>query len=196
MVTGFILAGGISSRMGRDKALLPIGNQRLIERVIQRLRPSVDQLMLIGGAHNAAQLRDLTSDTVLVDLRPDRGPLMGIYTGLMHTATRLNLFVPCDMPWVEHRLVERLLACCRQGAELAASLHPLEGSQPFPLVCRASVARRIGALLDGGERSLRALLEQPGARLLTISEADLWRSFMNVNTLADYAKLSEATLAR
>lgn len=195
MVTGFVLAGGKSSRMGRDKALLPVGDQRLIELVIQRVRPSVERLMVIGGAHNAPQLHDLLADAVLTDLESGHGPLMGIYTGLMHTETPLNLFVPCDMPWIEWRLVELLLSSCGGNVEAVASLHPLEEVQPFPLICHVRACRVIGALLDRGEFSLQALLRQPQARLVTIEEPALWRSFINVNTLADYAQLNhEATL--
>ena len=195
MVTGFILAGGKSSRMGRDKAMLPVGDQRLIELVIQRIRPSVERLIVIGSVHNTRQLHDLQADAVLMDLKPDHGPLMGIYTGLMHTETPLNLFVPCDMPWVEGRLIDRLVEACRDGIEFVTSLHPMEGIQPFPLLCHVKACRTIGTLLNRGERALQVLLRQPGAQLITVNEPELWRSFTNVNTLADYAKLTEAAIA-
>jgi molybdopterin-guanine dinucleotide biosynthesis protein A len=195
MVTGFVLAGGKSSRIGRDKALLPVGDQRLIERVIQRVRPSVERLVVIGGAHNAPQLHDLPADAILMDLKPDHGPLMGIYTGLMHTETPLNLFVPCDMPWIQWHLVELLLSSCRGEVEAVASLHPFEEVQPFPLICHVRACRTIRALLDRGERSLQSLLRKPRTQLVRIEEPDLWRSFTNVNTLADYAKLTEVAVA-
>ena len=192
MVTGFILAGGTSSRMGRDKAFLPIGSRALIELVAQRLRPVVERMVIIGNAHNVQRLREtLSADTVVTDAQPGYGPLMGIYTGLMHTETPLNLFVPCDMPWIAWRLVERLLRCCRGEVEAVASLQPPEKVQPFPLLCHVKACRTIGALLDRGERSLQSLLHQQHTRLITIEEPDLQRSFMNVNTLADYAKLTD-----
>ena len=193
-VTGFILAGGRSSRMGREKALLPVGDQRLIELVIQRVRPAVERLIIIGGAHNAPPLHALPADAVLLDLKPDHGPLMGVYTGLMHTQTRLNLFVPCDMPWIDARLVERLLRACRGDVEAVASLHPPEKVQPFPLICHVRACRAIGALLDQGARSLQSLWSRQRTGLVRIEEPDLWRSFTNVNTLSDYAKLAEAAL--
>jgi molybdopterin-guanine dinucleotide biosynthesis protein A len=195
-LTGIILAGGRSTRMGRDKALLPMGQQTLIEVVIQRLRPCVERLMVIGGAHNAAHLRDLPVEAVVTDVKPGWGPLMGIYTGLMSTETPLNLLLPCDMPWVEGRLIERLVETCHGEVEVVASRHPVNGMQPFPLVCHARACRMIGALLDRGARSLEALLQERRARLVTIDEPGLWRAFTNVNTLADYAKLAEAAVAR
>ncbi len=196
VISGCILAGGTSSRMGRDKAFLPIGSRPLIELVVQRLRPFVERMVIIGNAHNLQRLRDTVSaDAIVTDVQPGDGPLMGIYTGLLHAETAWNLFLPCDMPWVDGRLIERLADACHGDAEVIASLHPTEGIQPFPLLCHVKACRTIGALLDRGERALQVLLRQPGAQRITIDEPELWRSFTNVNTVADYAKLTEATVA-
>jgi len=197
MVTGFILTGGKSSRMGRDKALLPVGSQTLIEVVMERIQPLVEQVVVIGSPRNVQPLEEQLTRTILTDLKPDCGPLMGIYTGLMQTKTTLNLFIPCDMPWVEGRLIERLAARCCEALPVVASRHPREGTQPFPLVCHVKACRAIGALLDRQERSLQALVGGPHARVVTIEEPDLWHSFTNINTLSDYAKLhDETTLTR
>lgn len=163
--------------------------------VMERLAPHVERLVVIAHPRNAVALRALPVDGVLTDLKPDHGPLMGVYTGLMHTETPLNLFVPCDMPWIEARLIQRLLDACDGHTELIAGLHPLEGPQPFPLVCQTSVCQAVGALLDHGARSLQALLDHPRARLVRIEDPAWWRSFTNVNTLSDYAKLTEAAVA-
>jgi len=193
-MTGFILAGGESKRMGRDKALLPVGSQTLIEVVIERIQPLVEQVVVIGGPHNVQRLEDRLAHRVLTDLKPDCRPLMGVYTGLMQTDTTRSVFVPCDMPWVEGRLIERLLSRCGGEVLAVASLHPTEGVQPFPLICHVKACRTIGALLDRRERSLQAFLSGPHTQLLTIEELDLWRSFLSINTLADYAKLADDTV--
>ena len=195
-VTGYILAGGRSSRMGRDKALLPVGSRTLIELVMDRLQPLVDHVEVIGQPRNVQSLEERLKRKVLTDITPGRGPLMGVYTGLMQTETALNVFLPCDMPWVEGRLVERLLGWCRGQTQVVASMHPAEGVQPFPLICHVRACRAIGALLDRKEPSLQALLRGPHAQVIEIEEPDLWPSFTNVNTLSDYAKLYDAaTLA-
>jgi len=194
-LSGCILAGGASSRMGRDKALLPIGSQTLVELVMERIRPLVEQVVVIGSPRNVRQLEEHLGHKVLADLKPDCGPLMGIYTGLMHSETSWTLFLPCDMPWIDGRLIERLAGACHGEAEAIASLHPTEGIQPFPLLCHVTACRTIGALLDRGARSLQALLRQPHTQLVTIEEPDLWRCFTNVNTVADYAKLTERAVA-
>lgn len=190
-MTGFILAGGRSTRIGRDKAWLPVGEQTLIEVVINRIRPLVEQVVVIGSFRNRSQCEGLPVQAVLTDLSPGGGPLMGVYTGLMSSSTSSNLFVPCDMPWVEGRLIRQLMRAARDGFEAVASRHPLEGLQPFPLICHVKACRTIGALLDRGERSLQALLQQPMSHVVMVEDPALWRSFTNVNTLEDYAKLSE-----
>ncbi|MBI3318981.1 MAG: molybdenum cofactor guanylyltransferase [Candidatus Omnitrophica bacterium] len=191
--------------MGRDKALLPVcrpgedgtgrpvSSQTLIEVVIERIQSLVEPVVVIGSPRNVQRLGERLAHTVLTDLKPDCGPLMGIYTGLMSTETALNLFVPCDMPWVEGQLIERLLSLCQGDIRVVANLHPVEGVQPFPLICDVKACRTIGALLDRGERSLQALMRHPNTQLVRIEEPGLWRSFTNVNTVADYAKLAEET---
>ncbi len=188
-LTGFILAGGKSRRMGREKAFLKIGSRTLIERVIENLRPCVEHVSAIGHPGNRRQLCDLPLDNVLVDYRCGQGPLMGIYTALMHTETAWNLFVCCDMPWVEAKLIERLLAHCTADVSVIASILADEKVQPFPMLCHVKASRSVGTLLDRGERSVYSLLRESDARLVRVEDPDIGRAFTNVNTQEDYAKL-------
>ncbi len=193
MVTGYVLAGGRSTRMGSDKAFMPVGDRPLVELVIERLRPSVGRLVMIGNAHNAARLRAVygppSVHAVLTDLVPDRGPLMGLYTGLMHTGTDLNVFVPCDMPWVDPRVLARLRQACDARTDVVASSTPDRRIEPFPLICRRAACRDVGRLLDEGAWAVQALLDRPRARLVPIHDPELRRGFTNVNTPADQAQL-------
>lgn len=190
MVTGFVLAGGQSRRMGRDKAFLPTQHGTLIELVSRRLRASVDRVVVIGHPRNAPRLTACAVGEVVTDLALGFGPLMGIYTGLMMTQSDLNVFLPCDMPWVDGRLITRLLTHVQQQVEVVASAHPLEGMQPFPLVCHRRATRAVGRLLSQGVRSIQMWLGLPEARVITVAEPWLWRSFANINTVADYLDVS------
>lgn len=189
-VEGFVLAGGRSRRMGRDKAWLDLKGRPMIDWTIQRLLRVADRVTVIGGTRAADRLRALGAARVLEDCRPGEGPLMGVFTGLMAAEAPVCIFVPCDMPLLASRLVTPLVAACAAGAPAAASLHPRDGLQPFPLACRADAAGRIGALLDRGERSLKSMLFDPRAHLQTVEDPALWPSFTNVNTEADYAALA------
>ena len=93
------------------------------------------------------------------------------------------------MPWIEGRLLDRLIQGCPDGSA-AASLHPFEGLQPFPLVCHRDMLRTAGALLNRKERSLRDLLRTARARLVRVDDPMLWGSFANINTIAQYQEVS------
>ena len=177
--------------MGCDKALLRVGSRRLIECAIERIRPHVQRVIVLGNARNRAPFARLPVDGVLTDFKPDYGPLMGVYTGLMQSPTLLNLFIPCDMPWVDARVIDRLLNGLEPDLDVMASRGPDGRVYPFPLLCRLRACRTIGALLDRRALSLHELLRHPQARLLTIHEPELLRGFMNVNTLDDALQLHD-----
>lgn len=182
-VTGFVLAGGQSSRMGCDKALLTVSGGRLITRVIEQLRPWVDRVVVVGHADNVVRLQSFVAGEVVTDLAPGRGPLMGLYTGLMHSETPLNLFVPCDMPRLDDRLMKRLCLAWHPGVALVAGVEPDGRMQPFPLLCHVGACRAIGALLDRRESALQQLRELPGAELVSLGYAFV---LPNLNTPEDY----------
>lgn len=188
-MTGFILAGGQSHRMGREKASLQVGDHTLLELVAQSLRPLVSRLVVITQYGIKWPVCPVGVDELLSDVKPDCGPLMGLYTGLLHTNTSLNLFVPCDMPFIDSRLITHLAGACQDEVQVVASRHPTEGVQPFPLLCRVTACRTIGALLDQQWLALHALLEQPGSCTVRIEDPALWRSFTNINTAAEYETL-------
>ncbi len=193
-MTGFILAGGRSLRMGRDKALLDYDGRTFVERVTERLRPLVRRVTVVANARNAEALRGLPLDEVIVDLVPGQGPLMGVYTALMRTETPLNLFVPCDMLWVDGELVELLSIHCAQrvpgGGPLraAAALHPLEGLEPFPFVCHVSAVHEAARFMSRPGRSVRDFLLEGGGRVVPIINGALLDCFRNVDTTDDYRR--------
>ena len=191
MITGFVLAGGRSSRMGREKASLLIDGRPMIEHVIGRLRPCVSRLCVIANPRQLDAFNDLEVDAILTDLAPSRGPLMGVYTGLMHTTTALNVFAACDMPGIEPDLIDRLLAAWRPGREAIAGIGPEGQPYPLPMLCHVSAYRTVGALLDTQSDALHELLSLPTGRAVELPEADSRRWFVNVNTLDDYATLCD-----
>jgi molybdopterin-guanine dinucleotide biosynthesis protein A len=197
-VTGVILAGGQSTRMRRDKAFVPLEGIPLVLRVANRLRASVESLLVVGHAGNVAALRDLPfgGGTIVEDLRPECGPLMGVYTGLMRAETARCIFVPCDMPYVHPHLVDRLVAACGTLADVVGSEVPGDGIQPFPLAIHVRAARAVGAQLDAGRGSLRDLLTGPHGRLLVVDDPLLAQSFANFNTPADLAGADRDAVAR
>ena len=141
-VTGVILAGGKSRRMGRDKAFLPFGNGVLIERVIDVAHSVSDELLLITNTPEQYQRFGLP---MVSDVIPEAGSLGGIYTGLVHAKTPYSLALACDMPFVRPEFLRFL---CEMVAEAdvvipknAADFQPL--CAVYSQACREPIRQRI-----------------------------------------------------
>jgi len=107
-VASIILAGGKNVRLGRTKALEPIGGKRLIERVMERLGQITSQTIIVTSREEFDRLKDYQTE-VLIDLYPEKGPLMGIYTGLKASQAEYNIVVACDMPFLNIGLLRYML---------------------------------------------------------------------------------------
>jgi molybdopterin-guanine dinucleotide biosynthesis protein A len=185
--TGFslvILAGGLSRRMGRDKAALPAGDGTLIEHLARRLAPVVDETIIAGGSTrlNLADVR------VVDDHYAGLGPLAGMHAGFSAARHRHVWVVGCDLPDVEPAM-GALLRGLAGDYEAVVPRIDLEPQGVCALYERA-LASRIEALLDAGERSIKALLAASTVRYVAPEELRAvdpeLRSFRNINTPADY----------
>ncbi len=177
-----ILAGGKSTRMGANKALLEVGGSGMLGRTARLLRPLVDELFLV--ADDAAPYAGLGLP-VIPDVHPGRGAAGGIHAALQHAAHPLVLCVACDMPHIARRVIELLLNSVRPDDD---ALLPRIGGLPEPLLAvygRSAHAGFERAIRAGRYRVVEALeglrvryLEEPELR---VADAAL-RSFVNVNT--------------
>ena len=102
MLTVAIQAGGRSSRMGEDKALKPFQGRPLIQRVIDRLKPIADEMIITTNHPQDYAFLDLP---LFTDIHPDRGALGGLYTALFSASCPAVAVVACDLPFVSPSLV-------------------------------------------------------------------------------------------
>ncbi len=110
-----IVAGGKSSRMGRDKAFVLLHGKPLIEHVLERIRPlGATHILLI--ANRPADYAYLGLP-VYPDVLPEKGALGGIYSALTHSPTDYCLIVACDMPFLSTALLQRLIGLCDETPE-------------------------------------------------------------------------------
>lgn len=157
-VTALILAGGRSSRFGRDKLAEPIDGRPMLDHVVDRVRAIATDIVVVTAADAAL---DLTSDVEVVpDDRPFEGPLAGLGAGLraVDPGVERVIVVGGDMPTVVPAVLARLVAALerREAAVLADDAR----ERPLPMAVRRSVASPfVDRLLDDGERRLRALLQ-------------------------------------
>ncbi len=110
-LSGIILAGGKSRRMGQDKGLLDFRNKPLIAHVMEALKPLCDEVIIIANdqAYHEFGL------PVYPDLYPDKGPLGGICTGLTYTAHEQSLVLSCDTPFINTPLLSHLVQQTAKG---------------------------------------------------------------------------------
>jgi molybdopterin-guanine dinucleotide biosynthesis protein A len=191
-VVGFVVAGGRSLRMGRDKALLPWGETDLLGHAVARLRRVTDDVRILCGPSPRYEDRGVP---VIVDRLADAGPVAGIVAGLEHSGGHPGLFVAVDLPLVPVALLGHLAGL---GGSWDAVV-PLSALGPEPLCavyapsCREPILRRVGA----GEMRMTSFW--PEVRVLGLAESELHafgdpgRFFRNVNTRADLEDASSAT---
>ncbi len=104
--TAIILAGGNSSRMGEDKGLMLIKGKPMIKHVIDIVEGVVENIIIVSNNEEYNQF----GYTVLPDEIKGKGPLGGIYTGLLHSKTELNLVLSCDIPYVNANVLNLLIS--------------------------------------------------------------------------------------
>mgnify|MGYP001180838605 FL=1 len=185
-VTGVLLAGGNSRRMGEDKRYLVVGEQTLLERGLAVLR-SIFQEVLVVIAQDSPPLD--VDVRVVRDLVPDCGSLGGLYTGLTQATTPYIFVVACDMPFLDPAVITQFTSRRASAdivmAKLAARLHPMHalyGKRCLPVVDQMIQARQL---------KIQGMVSHSSLRVRYVTEADLLtidpfgRSFHNVNTPAD-----------
>jgi molybdopterin-guanine dinucleotide biosynthesis protein A len=179
-----ILAGGLSRRMGRDKAALPAGDGTLLEHLVRRLAPTGDETIIAGGSLTPK----IEGVRLIEDRYPGLGPLAGIHAGLIAARFPEVFVVACDLPDVAPALVA-LLRGLAAGRE--AVVPRIDGQpQGTCALYQRTLAPHIEALLEAGERSVKSLLATCQVRYVDADEVRAvdpeLRSFRNINTVADY----------
>lgn len=186
-VTGVVLAGGQSRRMGRNKAFLPWGEATLLEHVLRTLRPLMDELLVV--VNDAGPFQGLRA-RVVEDLVPGAHALGGLYTGLRAASHPLCFVCGCDTPFLNPAVIRFLL---RQADGYEAVIPKTsDGLQPLHAVYRASIATSLEEPLHLQRWELSKWAERLHARLIEpamLEQIDpLGLSWCNLNAPADYAR--------
>jgi len=197
MLTISIQAGGQSSRMGEDKALKTFLGRPLIQRVIERLTPIADEIILTT---NRPESYAFLTHRLFTDLKPGRGALGGLYTAIASAKHPIVAVVACDMPFASAMLIEmasRLLAEEEADVVIAKSE---EGYEPLHAVYRRETCLpAIESAIDADQWKVIAWFPKVKVRVLTpaeIKQSDpSGLAFWNVNTPEDFAKAEEIALA-
>jgi molybdopterin-guanine dinucleotide biosynthesis protein A len=186
-VTGVVLAGGKSSRMGFNKAFIEFGGKRLIEATVDCLATLFPEVLIIA---NDLDLYAYLGVKVIPDLIPDSGSLGGIYTGLSAASHPRCFFAACDMPFLNANLITLLV---REAEGWDVVVPRVAGElQPMHAVYAKSCLPFVKEAIDTGILKIARFF--PKVKVKTIEEPALRAvdphllGFMNVNTPLELEK--------
>ncbi len=177
---GYVLVGGRSSRMGRNKALLPFRGGALAGFVARAAASAAGSAVLVGDPEIYGEL----GYPVTPDRYPGEGPLGGILTALYHTSADWNLVVACDMPGTSPEFLGRLLEAAEQaGCDALVPTGPSGRPEPLCAVYHRRACAPFERVFAGGERRVTAAFAAVRAEILPVKEL---APFQNVNTPEDW----------
>jgi molybdopterin-guanine dinucleotide biosynthesis protein A len=194
MLTVVIQAGGQSSRMGEDKALKPFLGKPLIERVIERMSPIADEMIVT--TNRPADYVFLKDVRLVPDLKPGRGALGGLYTAVASAASPFVAVVACDMPFASQNFFEsagRFIV--EEDADVVIAKMD-EGYEPFhALYRRETCLPAIESAIDADQWKVIAWFPQVKVRTLSPDEVKALDPsglcFWNVNTPQEFLQAEQ-----
>jgi molybdopterin-guanine dinucleotide biosynthesis protein A len=184
-MTGIVLSGGENRRMGRDKAFLKLDGVPLIEHVLRTLGGIFPKTIIVTNTPSAYALYDTI---VITDAVDKRGPLTGIYSGLLHSMDEYNFVVACDMPFLNPGLIS-YMAGLVQGYDIVVP--KVAGRvEPLHAIYSKGLLTLIDRRLHQDARQIQGIFSEARVRYVTQSEIVRYdpekRSFKNLNTPEEY----------
>jgi molybdenum cofactor guanylyltransferase len=187
-VTGLILSGGKSKRMGRPKAFLPYEGSTVIGHIVHEIKDLFNEIFIV--ANEVESFEDLGVD-VVKDILPHRGPLGGILSGLMTSSNHYAFVMACDMPLIDKRLVRELVSR-RQDNDVVVLSHP-QGIEPLFGVYSKNCIKPLEESLFAGNLSVQDFLSGLKAGIYEWmperQDAEALPPFFNINTPQDYSRV-------
>lgn len=181
-ITGIVLAGGKSSRMGTDKSLLKWKGITLVERAIDLLKPFCSQVIISSNNF----VYDFTGHETWPDELPQQAPIVGIFSCLKRSATDVNIILSCDMPYVSADLITHLLGCSGKHA-VVVPVH--DGfTEPLCGIYKQSILPILEKHITNNEFSLHRFIESCPHHYAEIDKHLPFfnnKLFLNINTPDD-----------
>ena len=190
-VTGIILAGGKSSRMGQNKALLQVGDETNIGRIKRLIQTRTDHQILITNDPDSYEFLQMP---MYEDEHKEYGPLAGIEVALKHSETPWNLIVACDMPFADMEIARFLCKKAQENDAMAAVPEYNGKRHPLFACYHKDFLPYVVDALEEGEKRMVSVLDQ--VKAVTVTEEDMkeagWSdahlklAFYNMNRPEDY----------
>jgi molybdopterin-guanine dinucleotide biosynthesis protein A len=189
-MTSIILAGGKSSRLGRNKVLETIGGKSLIQWVVDRLATLSTEIIIATAHGETIPCSSAVRIKTVADIYPEKGPLVGIYSGLIASSSPRSIVVGCDMPFLSTGLLNYMSQISPTFDVVVPQTR--EKVEPLCAVYSSNCLTSIHDLLERDELMLSELLNMVKVRYIEEDEINRFDpehlSFFNVNTQADLAR--------
>jgi molybdopterin-guanine dinucleotide biosynthesis protein A len=183
-IAGFVLVGGRSRRMGRDKALLELGGKPLLMRAVELLQPLVSEVTLIGARSRYSQF----GYPVIEDQYLAEGPLVGLATGLKNSTADWNLFLACDMPHVRAEMLHLIKEQTSKSSAQAVVPKTRRHWQPLCAAYHRSCLPETERAIAAGKLAIMDLLPLLSVESVHVDAQDEGM-FRNVNTEQDWQQV-------
>ncbi len=185
-ITGIILAGGKSSRMGVNKTLLNIGDKTIIEIIVDTMKSVFENVMIIA---NETEIYNFLKLKVYSDIYKGKGPLSGIHSGLVNSDTINNFILSCDMPLVSKGLINYLAEYNSEISIRVASVN--SDVQPLCGIYSKEVIPAIENILTDENYknySVQRLLDLTNSQIIDIANTEIYKEniLLNINRMEDY----------
>jgi len=187
-LTGIILAGGKSRRLGMNKANAMVKGKKLIEYPIQLLDKYCHQLLISSNQPLPFPY------PVVPDIRKEQGPMVGIYSCLLRSVTPYNIVFSCDMPLLKEEIVELLIARIERN-KIIVPVHHNNLMEPLCAIYPTHTARPMFECIQQNQLTLHEFILAQQHIIVTISnKLKYWSEdlFFNVNTPEDLEKLQHS----
>lgn len=186
-ITGIVLAGGRSSRMGSDKSLMKLKDKALIEYAIDALKPICSKVVISSNNF----VYEFTGCEVWPDELPDRASMVGIYSCLKRSETDVNIILSCDMPLMSAAMFEYLLENSANH-DITVPVHGNHFIEPLCGIYKRSSIGILKEFIDQGNFRLNECILSGSNRLVPVGPQLPFFSpelFSNINTPDDYRRL-------
>lgn len=187
-LTGIVLAGGKSSRMGTDKGFISWKGKPFINHSIDAVKPLVKNILIVSDHKQYESL----GYKRIEDVFPEKGPLSGLYSGLLKSETQLNVVLSCDIPLISVEVVEILLSAYIEGTNAVVCK---TDNKMMPLVALYSknCIDRCQELLKNDERSMMQLLEKLDRVIYVSLNQQQAKQVKNINSSKDLNDIKNAS---
>jgi molybdenum cofactor guanylyltransferase len=190
-ITGVILAGGRSSRMGGiDKGLVNFHEEPMVQHVIRALEPEVNAL-LINANRNKDKYAGFGHPVVTDMIEGYLGPLAGMASGMAAATTPFIVTAPCDCPLVGSGLVRRLYEAVTEENAQIGVVHDGERAHPVFALIQRDLLPDLLAYLESGERKIDRWYARHSSASVKFDDVPDW--FQNVNSPEERSRLEAVT---